>query len=48
MLSFTFLQLTSGIIQLNIASVSGPIIWLIATIVTPFGMPSSKGRRAVT
>lgn len=45
--SFTFLQLTSGIIQLNIASVSGPVIWLVATIVTPFGMPPFKGAREV-
>ena len=37
--SFTFLQMTSGIISLNVPTVSGPIIWLLATIVTPFGMP---------
>jgi hypothetical protein len=40
-LSFTFLQVTSGIIQLNVATVSGPIIWLLAAIITPFGMPTS-------
>ena len=38
--SYTFLLMTSGIIQLNVASVSGPIIWLLAAIITPFGMPS--------
>ncbi len=38
-LSFTFLQMTSGIIQLNVPTVSGPIIWLLAVIITPFGMP---------
>ena len=37
--SFTFLQLTSGIIALNVPSVSGPVIWLLAAIITPFGMP---------
>lgn len=39
-LSFTFLQLTSGIISLNIASISGPVLWLIAAIITPFGLRS--------
>jgi hypothetical protein len=39
--SYTFLQVTSGIIQLNVATVSGPIIWLLAAIITPFGMPTS-------
>ena len=39
--SYTFLLMTSGIIQLNVASVSGPIIWLLAAIITPFGMPTS-------
>lgn len=44
-LSFTFLQMTSGIIQLNVATVSGPIIWLLAVIITPFGLPAFKGTR---
>lgn len=37
--SFTFLQMTSGIIQLNVPTVSGPIIWALAALITPFGMP---------
>lgn len=44
-LSFTFLQMTSGIIQLNVPTVSGPIIWLLAVIITPFGLPPFKGVR---
>lgn len=44
-LSFTFLQMTSGIIQLNVPTVSGPIIWLLAVVFTPFGMPSFRGSR---
>ncbi len=40
-MSFTFLQMTSGIIQLNVPTVSGPVIWLFAVIITPFGMPTS-------
>ncbi len=44
-LSFTFLQMTSGIIQLNVPTVSGPVIWLLAVLVTPFGMPPFRGMR---
>lgn len=47
--SFTFLQMTSGIISLNIPTVSGPVIWLLAAIITPFGLPTltkSFGRQA--
>lgn len=40
-LSFTFLLVTPGIIELNVATISGPVIWLLAVIVTPFGMPTS-------
>jgi hypothetical protein len=46
--SFTFLQLTSGIITLNVPTVSGPIIWLIAAVITPFGLPSLSQRRSQT
>ena len=42
--SFTFLQMTSGIIQLNVPTMSGPIIWLLAAIITPFGMPPFSRR----
>lgn len=38
-LSFLFSMVTSGIIELNFASVSGPIIWFIAVICIPFGLP---------
>ncbi|MGI4798245.1 MAG: hypothetical protein ACRYG8_30220 [Janthinobacterium lividum] len=44
-LSFTFLQMTSGIIQLNVPTVSGPIVWLLAVVITPFGMPPFKAGR---
>lgn len=44
--SFTFLQMTSGIIALNIPTVSGPVIWLLAMLVTPFGMPALRRRTA--
>lgn len=39
--NFIFLLVTSGMIQLSAGSVAGPIIWLLAAIITPFGMPTS-------
>jgi hypothetical protein len=42
-LSFTFLQVTSGTIALNVPTISGPVLWLLAVIITPFGMPRLKG-----
>ncbi|WP_457488661.1 hypothetical protein [Tardiphaga sp. P5_C10] len=41
-LSFTFLQVTSGTIALNVPTISGPVLWLLAVIITPFGMPRLK------
>lgn len=41
-LSFLFAMVTSGIIVADIATVAGPIIWIIAVIVTPFGMPALR------
>lgn len=38
-LGFTFALVTSGVIVLDVASVAGPIIWILAVIITPFGMP---------
>ncbi|MFN8488047.1 MAG: hypothetical protein U0350_10670 [Caldilineaceae bacterium] len=37
-LSFTFAMVTPGIIRLDWASVSGPIIWFVAVLITPFGL----------
>lgn len=41
-LAFTFSLLTTGVIVLNAGTVGGPIIWILAVLITPFGMPSSK------
>jgi uncharacterized membrane protein (Fun14 family) len=38
-LSFLFSMVTTGVIELNAGTVGGPIIWIIAVIATPFGMP---------
>ena len=41
-LAFLFAMVTSGIIELNAGTIGGPIIWLLAIAITPFGMPSLK------
>lgn len=41
-LAFTFCMLTSGIIEMNAGTVGGPVIWLLAISITPFGLPSLK------
>lgn len=38
-LTFTFAMLLSGVIEPNLPTVAGPVIWLIAVTVTPFGLP---------
>jgi len=41
-LTFLFSMVTSGIVQLNPGTISGPVIWLIACLLTPFGLLSFK------
>lgn len=43
-LGFLFAMVTSGIIVANVSTIAGPIIWFLAVLVTPFGMP----RQAMT
>ena len=43
-LTFLFSLVTSGVIQLSAGSVGGPVIWFLAVIATPFGMPSLRNR----
>jgi len=43
-LTFLFSLVTSGVIELNAGSVGGPIIWFLAIIATPFGMPSMRNK----
>jgi len=38
-LSFLFAMVTSGVIELNIGTMGGPIIWVLAIVSTPFGLP---------
>jgi len=45
-LAFTFSLLTPGIIALNIGTIGGPALWLLAAIITPFGIwPSQRVTR---
>ncbi len=39
-LAFMFMLLTSGIIKPDIFTVGGPVLWFLAVIATPFGMPA--------
>ena len=38
-MAFLFSLVTSGIIELNAGSLGGPVIWFIACLITPFGLP---------
>ena len=38
-LAFLFVTVLSGVAELNLPSLSGPIIWFLAIIITPFGLP---------
>ncbi|MEI6710322.1 MAG: hypothetical protein WCL17_05010 [Actinomycetota bacterium] len=41
-LTFLFAMVTSGVIELNAGTIGGPVIWFLAIIATPFGMPSLR------
>lgn len=41
-LTFLFALVTSGVIEFSIPTISGPIIWFLAIIATPFGMPALR------
>ncbi len=41
-LSFLFAMVRSGVIELNAGTVGGPVIWFLAIVATPFGMPSLR------
>lgn len=38
-LAFTFSFVTSGVIVLNAGTVGGPVLWVLACLITPFGLP---------
>lgn len=44
-LAFLFSLVTSGVIELNAGSLGGPVIWLLAIAITPFGMPPLRAQQ---
>lgn len=43
-LAFLLAMVMSGVIELNAGSVGGPVIWFLAIVVTPFGMPALRNK----
>ena len=41
-LTFLFAMVTPGVIELNAGSVGGPVIWFLAVVITPFGLPALR------
>ena len=39
-LTFLFAMVVSGVIELNAGTVGGPVLWFLAVVVTPFGLPT--------
>lgn len=38
-LAFLFALVVSGVIEFNAGTLGGPVLWFIAVIITPFGLP---------
>ena len=38
-LTFLFAMVVSGVIELNAGTVGGPVLWFLAILITPFGLP---------
>jgi hypothetical protein len=47
-LAFLFAMVTPGVIELNIATISGPILWFLAVGITPFGMPPFAEKKTIS
>lgn len=41
-LAFLFAMVMSGVIALNAGTIGGPVLWFLAVVITPFGMPSLR------
>jgi len=37
-LTFLFAMVVPGVIELNVGTVGGPVIWFVAVVLTPFGL----------
>jgi len=38
-LAFLFAMVVPGVIELNAGTIGGPVLWCIAIVITPFGLP---------
>ena len=45
-LAFLFAMVVPGVIELNAGTVGGPVLWLLAILLTPFGLPRRGGQSA--
>jgi hypothetical protein len=45
-LAFLFSMVTTGVIEANIPTISGPIVWFFACAIAPFGLPPIRRRQA--
>lgn len=43
-MTFLLAMVTSGVIAFSVESISGPVIWFLAVLITPFGLPMLKHR----
>ncbi|KAB8036970.1 hypothetical protein GCL60_14115 [Silvanigrella paludirubra] len=43
-LTFLFAMVTAGVIETNMGTIGGPVIWFFAVVITPFGMPRLRLR----
>ena len=41
-LAFLFALVVPGVIELNAGTVGGPVLWFLAVLITPFGLPSKR------
>ena len=41
-MTFLFAMVLSGVIELNAGTVGGPVLWFLAVVITPFGLPSLR------
>jgi hypothetical protein len=39
-LAFLFAMVLAGVIEFNAGTVGGPVLWFLAVLITPFGLPA--------
>ena len=39
-LTFLFAMVVSGVIEFNVGTIGGPVIWFMAVALIPFGLPA--------